>query len=75
MLIHGGSAATTSGLCSASGRRELERDALVELHVVRRDDDAHAALAEHALDRRYFPARTCPGVMPAGPGDDMRAQG
>ena len=32
------------------GEQELDRDALVELRVTRRDDDAHAARAEHALD-------------------------
>ena len=29
---------------------KLQRDALLELDVHRRDDDAHPALAEHALD-------------------------
>ena len=45
-----GSARRRSACSRSSGQQELERDALVELEVPRRDDDAHAALAEHALD-------------------------
>ena len=32
------------------GVEEFDRDALVQLHVGRGDDHAHAALAEHAID-------------------------
>ena len=46
----GRSARATSGFCSAVGQEELDRDALLELEVRRRDDDAHAALPEDALD-------------------------
>ena len=42
--------ATASGLLERLGQEELERDLLVELHVMRGDDDPHPADAEHALD-------------------------
>ena len=38
------------GVAQGLGKQELERDRLVELKVMRRDHDAHAALAEHPLD-------------------------
>ena len=38
------------GVAERLGQEELERDLLVELDVVRGDDDAHAAGAEDALD-------------------------
>ncbi len=38
------------GVAERLGQEELEGDLLVELDVVRRDDDAHAAHAEHPLD-------------------------
>ena len=38
------------GVVRELGQQELDRDALVELEVRRRDDHAHAALAEDALD-------------------------
>ena len=41
---------TAPGTSHATGQQELERDALLELRVARRDDDAHAARAEHPLD-------------------------
>ena len=39
-----------AGHLARDGQQELERDALIELRVARRDDDPHAAGAEHALD-------------------------
>jgi hypothetical protein len=30
-------------------RQHLDGDALIELHVTRRDDDAHAARGEHTI--------------------------
>ena len=38
------------GLGESLREQEFQRDELVELHVTRRDDDAHPALAQHALD-------------------------
>ena len=52
---HGGprlaqEAAPDLGVVQHLGEQELDRDPLAELEVRGRDDDAHAALAEHALD-------------------------
>ena len=42
--------AIESGPLTTPGKRELDRDALLELQVIRGDDDSHASRSEHALD-------------------------
>jgi hypothetical protein len=44
---------------------ELDGDALIEVRMAGRDDDAHPTLAKHTLDS-YFPATIVPGPGSCG---------
>ncbi len=46
----GEAGATASALLERLRQQELDGDPLVELEVIGRHDDAHAALPEHTLD-------------------------